>query len=116
MKKIFTNLFVVLLLACIPVSVSCVSEYDDYNIFATIRGVVLDAESGSPINRAQVSINPTGKVFTTGYDGSFLFSNLDSEQYTITVQKDGYYTNRMNFVAWSNESSEVTIMLDKINY
>jgi hypothetical protein len=48
MKKIFTNLFVVLLLACIPVSVSCVSEYDDYNIFATIRGVVVDAESGSP--------------------------------------------------------------------
>jgi hypothetical protein len=83
------------------------------NVFATLHGTVSDSENGDPIANATVSLSPGGKNSTTGTEGYFEFADLDAVQYTITVQKTGYQTNRKTITAVSGENTEVNIPLTK---
>ena len=69
--------------------VSSCTEYD-YDIYATITGKVLDADTMQPIENVNVYITPTSNNYMTLSDGCFEFAELDAAQYTITVQKSGY--------------------------
>lgn len=95
---------------------SCENDYASYDILADITGKVIDAETGSPISQAEVSISPTGKSDITQNNGTFTFRDLDPEQYVVTVQKQGYYTNKATVLAWSNGNNDVVIALQRINY
>jgi hypothetical protein len=83
----------------------------EYNLFATLYGVVTDHATGEPIANASVVLSPGGKTQTTGSDGTFLFDDLDPQQYTVTVQKTGYQTNRKTVTAVSGGQVEVNIPL-----
>ncbi|GHT49004.1 hypothetical protein AGMMS49982_01450 [Bacteroidia bacterium] len=110
MKKTTSFLCVALLMA---VCASCSSTVPD--IYATLYGVVSDSETSDPIANASVVLSPGGKSKTTGSDGRYEFNDLDATQYTITVQKTGYQTNRKTVSAVSAEQTEANIPLTKSN-
>lgn len=90
------------------------SKDDDYEVYATLRGTVTDYATGAPLANASVVLSPSGLTQQTGEDGSFLFEELDAEQYTVTVQKNGYQANRKTITAVSGEEMEINIQLTVI--
>jgi hypothetical protein len=70
-------------------------------INGTIRGRVVDP-AGAPIAAASVKIDSAGtglsKTEQTGDEGYYLFANLPLGAYTVTVQKDGFETQRFTGV------------------
>jgi hypothetical protein len=61
---------------------------------AALRGIVVDAESGAPLRRAQVRAmgagHPDMKGATTDEQGRFELTELVGGRYTLTAQKSGY--------------------------
>lgn len=84
-----------------------------YDVFAIICGTVVDNETMEPIEGVSVVLSPSGKNQLTGADGRFEFAELDAVQYTITVQKSGYSTNRKTANAIAGETVEISITMDK---
>jgi hypothetical protein len=85
----------------------------EYDLFATVYGIVSDSQTGYPISGANVVLSPGGKSQTTATDGLFEFTDLDAQQYTITVQKTDYQTNRKTITAISGEKTEANISMTK---
>lgn len=83
-----------------------------YDVFATICGTVVDSETMEPIEGVSVILSPSGKNAVTKADGRFEFAELDAVQYTITVQKAGYSTNRKLVNAIAGETTETTITME----
>ena len=95
------------------VCLSC-SKDNDYEIYAELRGTVTDYNSGLPLGNTSIVLSPSNHTVLTESDGTFIFKNLDAQQYTLTVQKSGYYPNRKAVTAVSGESTEVNIPLTQI--
>ncbi len=110
MKKIAILLSSVFLLGILG---SCAKH--EISLYSTLYGVVSDHETGDPIPNASVVLSPGGKTKTTGDDGLFEFLDLAPVQYTITVQKTGYQTNRKTITAVASEKTEANIPLTKNN-
>ena len=102
-----------LLAAVVLMTVSNGCSKTDLNVYATLYGMVTDAADASPIAGASVVLSPGGKTQTTGSDGRYEFPNLDPAQYTVTVQKPGYQTNRKTVTAVAGEKAEANIPLTK---
>ena len=83
-----------------------------YEVFATVSGTVVDATTMEPIEGVSVILSPSGKNIVTKADGRFEFAELDAVQYTITVQKSGYSTNRKLVNAIAGETTETTITME----
>jgi hypothetical protein len=107
MKKITVILSAVLL-----TMISC--SKDDRDLFSTIHGIVSDHETGDPIGAASIVLSPGGKATMSGADGRYEFTDLEVTQYTITVQKAGYHTNRKTVTAIAGESVPADIPMTKI--
>ena len=106
MKKTATLFGLILLMA---ITNAC--KPPEYDFFSTIYGTVSDSETGAPLGNATVALNPGGKTQTTGSDGRFEFPDLDPTQYTVTVQKTAYQTNRKTLTAVSGERCEANVGL-----
>lgn len=85
----------------------------DKQEYGAIYGVVSDVETAEPLSDAAVVLSPGGASQMTGNDGRFEFNELEIRQYTITVQKDGYSTNRKTVTVVVNERVEANIPLRK---
>ena len=109
MKKILS-----IILILVPVLLSSCAN-DEYDVNSTIYGIVSDTATGEPIAGATVQLSPGGDTKLTGEDGYFEFDNLTSHQYTITVQKTGYTTNRKSITAVFGEKNQANITLTKGN-
>ena len=96
----------VMMVGCEPVT---------YDVFATVCGTVVDRETMEPIEGVSVVLSPSAKNQVTGADGRFEFAELDAVQYTITVQKAGYSTNRklVNTIAGETTEAIITIEVKK---
>lgn len=106
MRKLFIMFAVAaLFVACTPV---------EYDTFSAIAGTVIDAADQSPISGVAVNLSPSGKSTNTGSDGYFQFDDLDADQYTITVQKSGYQTNRKTITAVAGETENIAIPMTKL--
>lgn len=84
------------------------------DIYGSISGIVTDVSTGESLTAAQVTLIPGANTIQTSSDGSFSFSGLDEGQYTISVQKDGYQSNRKNVTVVSGEKTEITVTLEII--
>ncbi|MDR1860001.1 MAG: carboxypeptidase-like regulatory domain-containing protein [Bacteroidales bacterium] len=100
---------------CFALALSALSSCSKthHDIFAGLYGIVSDSETGDLIPTATVTLSPGGRSTVTGADGRWEFNDLDATQYTITVQKTGYSTNRKTITAVSGEQTEVNIPLTK---
>lgn len=83
----------------------------NYDIFASVSGVITDAADGTPLENVLVTIIPGANSILTGADGKFNFSNLEDGQYTVSVQKSGYQSNRKNITAVSGETVNADITM-----
>jgi len=106
-KNVLKCAFVIILQACM---VYC-SSSDDYEIFAKIQGTVTDYKTGAPLENASVTLSPSGFSKQTDANGNYQFTELDAQQYTVTVQKSGYQPNRKTITAISGETMQVDIQL-----
>ena len=92
---------------------SCKNDYT-LDVYGTISGQVTDFATGNPLASAQVTLVPGSNTVQTTADGVFFFSGLDEGQYTVSVQKEGYQSNRKNVNVLSGESTSVVITLTEI--
>lgn len=104
LKRVVLFLVILSCVACTPI---------DIDMFSTISGTVVDADTTNPIEGVSVILSPTGRNAITGSDGYFEFSNLEALQYTITVQKNDYSTNRKTINAIAGETNNFTITMKK---
>lgn len=104
-------------LAVITISLLTLNACDKvtYDTFSNVTGQVVDNATHEPIDGASVNLSPTGRSTFTGSDGYFDFQELEAQQYTITVQKTGYNTNRKTINAVAGETENITITLEKSN-
>lgn len=109
----FSRVLSIVLFACLTLLSSCSGE-DDFSIFSTIKGHVIDATTSDPLSGVVVTLSPGNQSTLTTDDGSFEFRDLESYQYTITAQKSGYQANRKNITAVSGETTNVYLQLTKI--
>ena len=90
------------------------SGSDDYEVFGTIRGTVTDYQTGLPLAHASVVLSPSGLSRQTDDDGTYRFDELEPQQYTITVQRSGYQSNRKTITVVSGETQQVDVQLSAI--
>ena len=83
-----------------------------YEVFATVSGTVVDATTMEPIEGVSVQLSPSSKNMVTGANGRFEFAEVDAVQYTITVMKAGYSTNRKLINAIAGETTDVSITME----
>ncbi|MBO2525994.1 MAG: hypothetical protein CW341_09905 [Bacteroidetes bacterium] len=76
-----------------------------------MSGTVIDVDSGEPISQATITLSPSSKNTYTGLDGQFEFLDLESQQYTVTVQKNGYETNRKIVNVVAGETVQVSLVM-----
>ena len=69
--------------------------------------------SGILLKQATVTLTPTAKNTYTGRDGQFEFLELEAQQYTLTVQNDGYVTNRKLVNVIGGETINVSLVMEK---
>lgn len=105
MKKIKYILSIVVAITYI----SCSSS--EYDFFTSIHGTVIDETTTVPVEGVLVSLSPGGLSKTTDAAGYFEFTDLESGQYTITVQKNGYQANRKTVNTVAGETSEISVTL-----
>lgn len=113
----FTSCFKSLLMASFILSMFVLNgcgENEDYELYSTINGTVSDYETAAPLDNATITLSPSGQTATSDINGSFSFTNLDSRQYTLTVQKNGYQPNRKEVHAISGEQINIPITLKEI--
>ncbi|MBD5389937.1 carboxypeptidase regulatory-like domain-containing protein [bacterium] len=102
------------LVAVVTLLYGCMAcEPTEKTNYGAIYGIVSDVETGEQLPNAAVVLSPGGTSQMTGNDGRFEFNELEIRQYTITVQKDGYSTNRKTITAIVGESVEANIPLKK---
>lgn len=92
---------------------SCSDDYVDYNVLGAISGTVIDFDTGNPVQQATVTLSPSGMNTYTGDDGRFEFVDLDARQYTVTVQKTGYVTNRKTVTTIAGGNVDISLTLQK---
>ena len=105
-----------ILMACAMLScfaTSCSDDYVDYNVLGSISGTVIDVDTHDPVQSATVTLSPSGYNTYTGDDGRFEFIDLDARQYTVTVQKTGYVTNRKTVTTIAGGNVDISITLQK---
>ena len=76
--------------------------------------VVYPCKKGALLEELTCSIIVMVANAMTGEDGTFVFEELDPGQYTLSVQKEGYYVDRKSVTAISGETVQTDILLRKI--
>lgn len=88
MKKIISYLCFLL---C-AIHISCTKDIIDTS--GNLVGVISDSRTGSFLSGVSVSTSPLGKSYTTGVDGKYEFRDLESQEYSISVSKSGYISDK----------------------
>ena len=99
-----------ILILSIILSISGCETYE-YNYYGSVTGIVTDTETNSPISNASVLLMPGSMACQTQIDGVFVFSDLEEGQYTISVTKDGYQSNRKTLNVISGEDINTSIQM-----
>lgn len=56
----------------------------------TFRGIVTDAETEKPLPDAAIVVTGTGKITSTGTDGSFTLADVNCPNCTLSITHEGY--------------------------
>lgn len=72
--------------------VSCTKDIIDTT--GNLVGVISDSRSGAFLSGVSVALTPTGKTYTTGVDGKYEFRDIESQEYSVSVSKSGYQSDK----------------------
>lgn len=106
------------LLLCLAMF-SCGKENDNgggntpFENKGSIYGCVTDFATGEPVKNAIVQLQPSDETSLTDSDGHFEFLELEERQYTVTVQKTGYTTNRKTVTTIAGGVVNASLTLQK---
>ncbi len=91
MKKVIS---LSLLFICFFYVFNSCKEDDPIETTGGITGIVSEEGSNEPIAAAEVTLLGNSQVYKTGNDGKFEIKNLEEKDYTISISKVGYKTNK----------------------
>lgn len=86
----------------------------EYDVYGTIKGTVTDYDTGMAISGASIMIVPGNQTIMSDVNGGFEFIDLDSGQYTLSIQKSGYQANRKIVDVITGETIQTLVTLIKI--
>ena len=86
----------------------------EYDFYGNINGTVTGYDDNSPIEGASVLLMPGSKTVITSPDGTFVFKDIEAGKYTISVQKNGYQSDRKNIEISSGEDVVTAVSLKRI--
>lgn len=107
MRNIVLSLFFALCLLA-----SCTQPIVE--VFGSISGYVVDEDTGEAVAGTRVAITPVGLSQVTAVDGEFLFDNLDAQEYTLSIKKDGYQDMSQKVSVKAGMTSVVQVALKPI--
>lgn len=87
----------------------------DYDYYGTISGTVLDYTDNFPIENATILMMPGSQTVLTGQDGNFIYEGLEAGQYTLSIQRSGYQSERKIIEVISGETVTTSIYLRQIH-
>ncbi len=79
-----------------------------------LRGVVVDVETGVPVEGAEVLVQSTPFRVTTGADGSFQVALPDGREYTLVVLASGFRPVERNVDAASVAGEPLRISMERL--
>ena len=100
--KLFTVLFCTLLISCTK---------DIVDTTGNLVGVISDSRTGAFLSGVSVTTSPLGKTITTGVDGKYEFRDLESQEYSISVAKDGYNSDRKTVFVQVGEDTNLDFQM-----
>ena len=80
----------------------------------SVRGVVIDRETGEPLPAAGVLIRSTPLRATTGVDGSFEITLPDGETFMLVVNADGFRTVERTIQPMTVEDPPIRIEMERL--
>jgi iron complex outermembrane recepter protein len=78
---------------------------------ATVRGRVIDAETGEPITAAVVRLAEVHRAEPTHGDGNFVLRDLAGGEYTLIVQRIGYRPHSRQLTVGAGQTVTVEVRL-----
>lgn len=75
-------------------AISSCSPEDIIDTTGNLIGEVCDSRNGQTLSGVSVALSPTGVTYTTGTDGRYEFRNIQSQNYTVSVKKEGYQEDK----------------------
>ncbi len=90
------------------------SSSSDPEIFAAIHGHVVDETTDQPLEKAKITLSPSGLSITTDTKGYYEFTKLDATHYTLTVQCPGYMPKRIQVTTVLGKNFEVNVQLPPV--
>ena len=89
--------------------ISCTKDIVDTT--GNLVGVISDSRTGSFLSGVSVTTSPLGKTFTTGVDGKYEFRNLESQEYSISVSKNGYNPDKKTVFVQVGEDTNLDFQI-----
>lgn len=89
--------------------ISCTKDIVDTT--GNLVGVISDSRTGTFLSGVSVSTSPLGKSFTTGEDGKYEFRDLESQEYSISVSKRGYNSDKKTVFVKVGEDTNLDFQL-----
>lgn len=103
-----------ILFFCLLGLYSCSSDSTEEVNTGGIAGSVSDRTTGEPVATVNVTLSPGGKSTVTGNDGSFSFVDLEPDDYTIDIRKEGYKDNSRAVDVVVGQSTEAHLTIERI--
>ena len=79
----------------------------------SVKGVVVENDSGKPLQNVQVVVRQTNVMKSTGIDGAFEFKNLKNGTYILEIKLVGYETQNFPVALFGNTIDLGLIVLYK---
>ncbi|MBS9766622.1 MAG: carboxypeptidase regulatory-like domain-containing protein [Flavobacteriaceae bacterium] len=110
MKK--TILLLAMLIATFTTITSC-KEEEPLETTGGITGTVTEDGTSQLISDAVVTLLEVSQSYKTGSDGKFEIKNLEEKDYTVTVSKAGYKTNKKQVTIKAGMVTNLDFTLEK---
>ena len=89
--------------------ISCTKDIVDTS--GNLVGAVSDSRTGAFLSGVSVTTSPLGKTYTTGIDGKYEFRNLESQEYSISVSKNGYNSDKKTVFVQIGEDTNLDFQM-----
>lgn len=90
---------------------SCEKVTIEDETFGSIQGTVLDSETDSPLNNANITTTPPTNSILTSQDGTYRLDEVPVGNYSIQAKKNGFQNNSVSVAVRENQTAIANIVL-----